>query len=567
MGSRLTKTLPSGKEKLIWGQFEGVFAPADRDLAYSENDSIKAEVMEEYFAANTSFDVYGKAITAIRYMDFTQGDNVRLFAYDWRQSNGKSARDFAKWLCKNQDELKSRQIVFLAHSMGGLVLKSWLKALYPNEGCSVGDKFSSWLKIKKIFFLGTPHYGAPKAVMAFADKYSLLVDASDSTIDRLFGRLDAATVSKSINAYGATFPSAYELLPVVNTHACFKEPGWPSPVAIKQMDGTVHTNLDLFNAGMWTVLKWPKNLAGDIDRNKFVSERLPHLLGSAKDFLCELGHFQPDRTYDVVRLYGGNRSTICQVVIEEPAAAGQAAKATPVNCSDDDQGDGTVPSWVASEDKYSSADKQRMSAQTHMRLVGSPEFLVYLRGYKNELHRELQKKYANSTGKVDGLVKMYASVRSIVPSAAGSSDPNDVSAAIARRVVASLGVAPANLLASARTEGESIARANAYRVYADVYSADDISRAWALNNAAHIYLEKKDYPSAFSLGTLAMKTAATGKDINKAEKNEFFARAGSTTALAAEQLKEGSTAAAIRQIPKIPAASDLIRIPAIGRLF
>jgi pimeloyl-ACP methyl ester carboxylesterase len=561
MGSRLTKTLTDGRQKLIWGQSQGIFTPPDSDLAYAETDVVKAEVMDEYFVAGTSFDVYGSAVRTIRYMDFTMGDNVRLFAYDWRQSNGKSARDFTEWLCKNQDEIKKRPLVLLAHSMGGLVLKSWLKDAYESKGCTDGQKFSDFVRIKKIVFLGTPHYGAPKAVMAFADQYSLLIDVADSSIKRLLGGIDARTISKSVNEYGATFPSAYELLPVINTSACFKEPGWPSPIAVKQSDGTIHSDIDIFQEGMWSVLKWPKNLASDINRSKFMAERLPTLLKSAEKFLCDLSRFQPDQKFDVVRIYGANRSTICRVVINQPESGGASATVTPDICSsEDDQGDGTVPKWVASEDKYSLADKIRMSAQSHMQLVGSPEFLTYLRSYKTELHRELQRKYAASVGNVDGLVTMYASLQSVVPSALASNDPNDVSSQIARRVIATLGVAPTSIFATARSEADPLARADAYRIFADVTPSDDLVRAWALNNAAHIYLERKDFVAARKFGKLAVKAADEGKAPKTTKAfSDFFARAGATTAVAAEQLNDYGTASAFRKIAADPNALKTYR--------
>lgn len=442
-------------------------------------------------------------------------------------------------------------------------MKSWLKNIYESQGCSADEKFSDWVKIKKIFFLGTPHYGAPKAVMAFADQYSLLIDAADTTMNRLLGGLDAATVSKSINAYGATFPSAYELLPVVNTNSCFKEPGWPSPILVKQSNGTTHSDIDLFNEGMWNVLKWPKNLGAGLDRSKFMTEQLRPLLQSAKGFLCDLGRFQPDQKFDVVRIYGGSRQTICSVVINEPTTADAGATVTPEFCRDDDQGDGTVPKWVASEDKYSNADKIRMSAQSHMQLVGSSEFLAYLRNYKAELHRELQKKYAASVGNVDGLVTMYASVQSVVPSAPGPIGSADISSEIARRVVASLGVAPSSILATARSESDPLVRADAYRVFADVTPPGELARAWALNNAAHIYLGRKDFVAARNFGKLAIKSADQGASSNSSKAlAEFLARAGVTTAVAAEQLNDFDAAATYRKI-----AADPGNLKALQRLM
>jgi pimeloyl-ACP methyl ester carboxylesterase len=540
MGSRLTKTLADGSEKVIWGRTKTrtIFSAPDIDLAYSEADKIKAEVMDEYFVAGTSLDIYGSALQSLRFIDLSTGDNVRLFAYDWRQSNKQSARDFAAWLCRERAELSKRSIVLLAHSMGGLVLRSWLKDIYDSEGCQKDEKFSDWLATKKIFFLGTPHYGAPKAVMAFADQYSLLVDP-DATMSGLLGGLDAATFSKSINAFGATFPSAYELLPAVNGNPCFSEPSWPYPVHVKQANGTVHTNIDLFNAGTWSVLKWPKSLGQGIDRAKFTSEKLPGLLEAARKFHCELRHYQPDAKFDVVRVSGNGSQTICSVMVNQPATAGGEVSVEPRLCK---EGDGTVPKWVAAEDRRTKADKGRSSAKGHMHLVGSPEFIEYLESYRNELHRELQKQYSTKAGNLDGLVTMYASLRSVVPSAA-SLDTSDVTSQIARRVVDTLGVAPTEIYAAAKSETDPLARATAYRVFADVTGPQDPQRAWALNNAAHIYLAQKNFVFARDLGKQAVKTDNESRTLELIK-----GRAGITTAIAAEQLNDLTTANAFRSL-------------------
>ncbi|MET0670086.1 MAG: hypothetical protein ABWY66_08815, partial [Xanthobacteraceae bacterium] len=50
-----------------------------------------------------------------------------------RQSNRTSAKELTEFLCKLSPELKKRPILFYAHSMGGLVLKSWLKHEYRDR--------------------------------------------------------------------------------------------------------------------------------------------------------------------------------------------------------------------------------------------------------------------------------------------------------------------------------------------------------------------------------------------------------------------------------------------------
>jgi hypothetical protein len=177
-----------------------------------------------------------------------------------------------------------------------------------------------------------------------------------------------------------------------------------------------------------------------------------------------------------------------------------------------------------------------------MHLVGSPEFIEYLESYRNELHRELQKQYSTKAGNLDGLVTMYASLRSVVPSAA-SLDTSDVTSQIARRVVDTLGVAPTEIYAAAKSETDPLARATAYRVFADVTGPQDPQRAWALNNAAHIYLAQKNFVFARDLGKQAVKTANESRTLELIK-----GRAGITTAIAAEQLNDLTTANAFRSL-------------------
>ena len=286
MGSRLTKTLPNGKSVVIWGKADGIFSSPNQYLKYDDSDHVKAEPLDDYYVLNGAFDVYGKAMSKLSYLDLSAGDSVRKFAYDWRQSNAKSARDFSAWICANQAEFRKRPLVIIAHSMGGLVVKSWLKDIYESSGCAAGETFASWATIKRIIFLGTPHYGAPKSLVAFGDNYSVFVDRDDTTISSILGGLDAASFSKSVNAFGATFPSAYELLPIVNTNICFRDANWPSSVFVKSTNGSTSSQIDLFDQSTWTLFKWPKTLDASIDRPKFMAGRLKELLQSARDFAC-----------------------------------------------------------------------------------------------------------------------------------------------------------------------------------------------------------------------------------------------------------------------------------------
>jgi pimeloyl-ACP methyl ester carboxylesterase len=546
LGSKLVKKLPNGNDKLIWGQYQGVFTAPDPDLAYADTDQVTPDVLDEYYAFGKGVDVYGQAINTIKYLDLSSGDNVRLFAYDWRQSNVKSARRFSEWLGEKRSTIEGRPVVFMAHSMGGLVLKYWLKNGYRSEGCtSENRKFTEWIKIKKIIFLGTPHYGAPKAIAAFGDQYYLMVDP-DTLVGKLFAGVDARTLSRSINLFGATFPSSYELLPIINTSDCFKDSDWPYPIEIRQPDNTSHTNIDLFNPSTWELFKWPKQLSPTIPRDKFVKEQLPSLLASAKTFLCGLAKYEPeDDNLDVTRVYGNKLPTVCKVVIIQPVRRDEVPTIETQRCDENDNGngDGTVPTWIASEVARSTTDKTRPVTKGHADLLGSPKFISYLRSYGNELHRELQRRYQKRTGNVDGLVSMYASLRYVVPPGLGSSS-DDATSLTARDVLARIDVDPKSIYVAAKGVSDALSRADAYRIFAFAANPDDLKRPWALNNAAHIFLDEGYFVTARELG----KSAVTAADLVPGEAGKVKASASFTTAVAAKKLGDIDTAKTFKTI-------------------
>ncbi len=67
--------------------------------------------------------------------------------------NGKDLNQLLSLLLE-QSPVKIQEIIFLSHSMGGLVTRS---------ACYYGEKSKSkWIALtKKIFFIGSPHHGAP----------------------------------------------------------------------------------------------------------------------------------------------------------------------------------------------------------------------------------------------------------------------------------------------------------------------------------------------------------------------------------------------------------------------
>jgi Lecithin:cholesterol acyltransferase len=290
MGSKLTK-IENGKEKVIFGEFDArnMF---DSDIIFDKpSERITAELLEEYtvnfYVTKKREPIYKKAKQEIEEMSAKYGVDVMFFGYDWRGSNVDAANILSKWLCKWKSKLEGRPVVFLAHSMGGLVLKYWLWGGYDKVRCDGdADIISNWLKIDRVAFLGTPHYGAPQALFAFAESYYLLYDPLAARNDTgLYSKIvnftkeefDRHVLSRALNAYGATFASGYQLLPIT-TSTCFSSP-IPSPILISSIGQ--ERNLDIFDQASWITYGWPRNLHSSI-RDAFLSKQLPARLANAK---------------------------------------------------------------------------------------------------------------------------------------------------------------------------------------------------------------------------------------------------------------------------------------------
>ena len=261
------------------------------------------------------------------------------------------------------------------------------------------------------------------------------------------------------------------------------------------------------------------------------------LLASAKAFLCDIANYEPDSRFNVTRIYGNNDRTICKVVVVQPDKHDELPTLEKQYCDDNGRGDGTVPMWIAAEDKRPSADadKARPAAKDHAELLGSREFIEYLRSYEEQLHREMQRAYLEKGGNIDGLVRMYAALKYVVPSDIAS-NADDPTKKVARAVLAKLNISPNSLYTFAKTTPDPLWRADAYRLFADTSNINNSNHAWALNNAAHIFLNQGDFASAIKYGKSAIKAADFSSN------NAVKAKAALTTAVAAEKLRNTALA-------------------------
>ena len=214
LGSRLVKE-NNGHPEEIWGRVGARLSA--RNLLYEEDGpKATASILDKIDAGYFTQQIYGNTLTYIRDRQLSNVETLKVFAYDWRQDNTLSAAEFNSFICAPENKLAGRKIIILAHSMGGLIVKKWFLQYYSEHPCE--DK-SLDIKVKKVVFLGTPHLGAPKSISAIADGFKLL-SSSRSVFGKVFGQIDENTVAESLNLYGASFPSTYQLLPIYKTSRC-----------------------------------------------------------------------------------------------------------------------------------------------------------------------------------------------------------------------------------------------------------------------------------------------------------------------------------------------------------
>ncbi|WP_172352343.1 esterase/lipase family protein [Mesorhizobium sp. NZP2298] len=131
-----------------------------------------------------------KLVSGLR---LTQNENYREFPYDWRRSNRVSARKLARvvpeWLkvWREKSGNPDAKVVFIAHSMGGLVARYYIECL---EG---------WKTTRTLLSFGTPYRGSGNAVGFLCNGFAWDV-----------GPLKAFDGTKAIRS----FDSVYQLLPV-----------------------------------------------------------------------------------------------------------------------------------------------------------------------------------------------------------------------------------------------------------------------------------------------------------------------------------------------------------------
>jgi len=174
-----------------------IFDPAKRPTASTMNEFVIGALS----GLNRSFsrrDVYGDALDQLQTLN--NGRAVEEFSYDWRADIDESAETLESWLRSKQ--LHGKPVIFIAHSMGGLVVWRWLQ-VHRKTG-------ADGVQVRKLFVIGSPLQGACEAVRMVVDGYQAQANAG------VFEAFVTRLLFENAHAALFTFPSVFQLLPAYN---------------------------------------------------------------------------------------------------------------------------------------------------------------------------------------------------------------------------------------------------------------------------------------------------------------------------------------------------------------
>jgi hypothetical protein len=270
---------------------------------------------------------------------------VYAFGYDWRLSNGDSATRLAQFTRATLDAEGAEEVIFVTHSMGGLVARAAIKR-------------DGWLKSRTIgvLHLAQPACGAPVAYRRLYDGAGFLSDGWK--VACLMGRAPADT----FHLFSA-LPGALELLPYDQG----KDDGRGRPLGEWLMYR--RTDLDAQKYTGWTGIAtslgayqsptYPPSIAPNLhlrepppagltreERDMYVNARneAKSLLKVASGFVTKLGASSSANTWSLASTGITTDSTVCFELGPEGLAGGAKID---LDAGRTDDGDGTVPLWSA----------------------------------------------------------------------------------------------------------------------------------------------------------------------------------------------------------------------------
>jgi len=270
LGSRL---FDKERNLVLWGKSptKNVALIAER-LSYCSGTDVEVSLLTKFDTAGwLDENIYGKWVRKLQEIKFTSDCEYLIFPYDWRKDIIDIAGDLNIFLTETHaKETFGRPIVFVAHSMGGLVVTAWYHTKYKAFGKNgTGLSFT----VDCVYFLGTPHTGSASILHVLMNGYR--------TSNNRFIRWAQSSHVKGLDRVAHTFPSVYQLLPPENNKF----------IEYKNSDNAI-TPKNHFKATTWTDLKLLEDAQKHF-RRPFACSSLQKLLNRGREFHRELDKAGP----------------------------------------------------------------------------------------------------------------------------------------------------------------------------------------------------------------------------------------------------------------------------------
>jgi pimeloyl-ACP methyl ester carboxylesterase len=137
-------------------------------------------------------DIYSGLLSELKADGYTEGKNLFIFPYDWRQDLAAASAQLGRQVDQVLARTGARQVVLIGHSMGGLVSRQYV--------VSGGAP-----KVKATIALATPFLGTPMAYRALEYGWDMGL--------KLPGTKWSALAPKDVKLLAQNFPSVYQLAP------------------------------------------------------------------------------------------------------------------------------------------------------------------------------------------------------------------------------------------------------------------------------------------------------------------------------------------------------------------
>ena len=135
----------------LYSQYNIKVAPIRNDTANTLRDELEEEPLDLFKGFFDNMEANGYILDD-NDNDFSEGENLFCFTYDWRKDNTYNAALLSEFIDSVISWTGKDKVNLVAHSMGGIVAKTFIKLF---------DKS----RIEKLVFIGTPHLGAPEVLV------------------------------------------------------------------------------------------------------------------------------------------------------------------------------------------------------------------------------------------------------------------------------------------------------------------------------------------------------------------------------------------------------------------